>query len=359
MTYQTTSSPLTSEPLLNQGQIHHVSNLLCDKLGNLLEDLEVDCKKSRKRFSGCCPVHGGDNTQAFRIFPDGYQQRGYWQCFTRTCHLNFKSTVIGFVRGVLSHKKFGWRKPNDREVGFNVTLKYILDFLKIKDVSTIESIDTSKSKFIAQTNTFVEDYKSRKFLDASYVRQQLIIPSKYYMERGFSSDLLYQYDIGDCLNPGKPWYERSIIPCYDAERRMCCGTSRYFGKEDRPKFLDFGDTKSHLFNYSEAIPHITRNHTVFLVEGAADALKMIEAGFPNVVALWGTEFTEPQQIVLEKSPIREMVVLLDSDEAGYRGMEQIKKDCGRLYSLHFPTLSAKEPADCTVEQLQKDLRSYK
>lgn len=83
-------------------------------------DLVVEAEKAGAqlrqvsgRWSGCCPIHRGDNRTAFSIFDDGRKQR--WHCFSKDCgggdvidfvmkayHKNFKQAVEYLGGGVLS-----------------------------------------------------------------------------------------------------------------------------------------------------------------------------------------------------------------------------------------------------------------
>ena len=47
----------------------------------------------------------------------------------------FKSSIIGFIRGCLSHHN-GWSKPNDPMVSFDDALKFAINFSK-QDISKI------------------------------------------------------------------------------------------------------------------------------------------------------------------------------------------------------------------------------
>jgi DNA primase len=69
---------------------------------------------------------------------------------------------------------------------------------------------------------------------------------------------------------------------------------------------------------------------IILVEGFTDAMKLCQEGFPNVVALMGTDFHEAQKNMLldpQLNPTRRITLFLDNDEAGQNGKRHIAAEC--------------------------------
>jgi DNA primase len=65
---------------------------------------------------------------------------------------------------------------------------------------------------------------------------------------------------------------------------------------------------------------------LILVEGFTDAMKLEQEGFPNVVALMGTDFHDAQKSLLLDSklnPTRRVTLFLDNDEAGNSAKRKI------------------------------------
>jgi DNA primase len=62
---------------------------------------------------------------------------------------------------------------------------------------------------------------------------------------------------------------------------------------------------------------------LIVVEGFFDAMRLHAAGFPNVVALMGSAMSEAQEalIVSTVGPDGKVILMLDEDDAGWKGRE--------------------------------------
>ena len=95
----------------DQNKLKVVCDQVCDNIENLLSALDIEeFKMSNKMITMSCPIHGGDNPSAVNIYHTGDYYRGNWRCRTHNCDSSFKSSIIGFVRGVLSKTKYGGRR---------------------------------------------------------------------------------------------------------------------------------------------------------------------------------------------------------------------------------------------------------
>jgi DNA primase len=76
-----------------------------------------------------------------------------------------------------------------------------------------------------------------------------------------------------------------------------------------------------VFNLHRAIEFAARQGGVaIVVEGFFDCLKVHQAGYGNVVALMGASLSDRQSELLH-TYFRELVVMLDGDEAGRRASQ--------------------------------------
>lgn len=100
-----------------QQQIYQVSNDLAMNIDGLLSHLNVDYRKYNDMYSFPCPVHGGDNHSGCSILSNGV-----WSCWTHNCQEQYKKTMFGFVRGILSYRK-------NKKVTMTETMQFCLDFL--------------------------------------------------------------------------------------------------------------------------------------------------------------------------------------------------------------------------------------
>ncbi|MHB1844039.1 MAG: DNA primase [Deltaproteobacteria bacterium] len=89
-----------------------------------------------------------------------------------------------------------------------------------------------------------------------------------------------------------------------------------------------------LFAISNARDAIRRSGQALLVEGYFDAIVLQQEGVANAVALCSASLTPEQVKLLRRCETREVVLVLDGDEAGRRG---VTRAAGTLLSAGMPT----------------------
>ena len=103
----------------SQDQLKNLCDLVCDDIERLLQVLEVEDYRLTEKMVFCkCPIHDGDNESALNLYYTGESYRGNWKCRTHGCEETFRSSIIGFVRGVLSRQKYNWSSDGDKTVSF-------------------------------------------------------------------------------------------------------------------------------------------------------------------------------------------------------------------------------------------------
>lgn len=119
--------------------------------------------------------------------------------------------------------------------------------------------------------------------------------------------------------------ERITIPIRDERGRVIAFGGRIL-EGDGPKYLNTPETKlyqkSHvLYGLDVARAAIQRTGRVLVVEGYFDVLSLHQAGFGEAVATCGTALTAEHLEKLRRTA-RDVVLLLDADEAGLRAAER-------------------------------------
>ena len=330
----------------DQAKLKIVCDDICDNIDLLLESFDIEYRSNGKMVTMACPIHGGDNISAVNLYPEGETYRGNWKCRTHGCDKVFKGSVLGFVRGILSHQKHGWMKDGDTACTFNEALDFALKFIK-KDLSNIK---ISKSERDKKTFTNAINYvsKARQETDQTsqmptreQVRKSLNIPAQYYIDRGYSENILNKYDIGLCDKPQKEMYNRIIVPIYnnDYTHMIGCSGRSIFEKCQKcsgyhdsqnicpsnekawlfSKWKHSTDFKSQncLYNFWFAKEHIIKNSIVILVESPGNVWRLEENGIHNSVAIFGSSLSDRQKIILDSSGAMTIIVLTDNDEAGH------------------------------------------
>lgn len=107
------------------------------------------------------------------------------------------------------------------------------------------------------------------------------------------------------------------------------------------------------FHLEQSVYHLydcKPNRPLIVVEGAVDCIKVWEAGFPNVVALLGS------QIPIEKARLfrhYQIVSFLDADPAGVKGTWELRRAVGRIiHRVVYPEhLLGKDPGSLLPEEI--------
>ena len=147
----------------------------------------------------------------------------------------------------------------------------------------------------------------------------------YLKERGFSAETIAAFAIGYCTGKGI-MAGRIAIPIHNEHGELVAYAGRWPGEppEGEGKYkLPAGFHKSLVvYNLHRAREH-AKEAGLIVVEGFFDAMRVWQAGFPQVVALMGSSMSEAQeQLVLEAvGPHGRVTLMLDEDEAGWKGRE--------------------------------------
>ncbi|MDW7712363.1 MAG: toprim domain-containing protein [Deferrisomatales bacterium] len=165
--------------------------------------------------------------------------------------------------------------------------------------------------------------------------------TRWLQGRGFAEDLLLDAYL---LRPGKegrPAYEfqrnRLTFPMRDRRGRIVAHVGRSVPDEDGraadPKYLNPGKVpgvyakRETLFGFFEARESIRKAGFAWIVEGPLDAVRLHLAGLPHAVALGGTAFSEAQAKLLLAAGAREVIFLLDADDAGEKALTRALPVC--------------------------------
>lgn len=329
----------------------------CDNIDDMLHELNVPFRRNNRRYYGPCPVHGGNNQMAWNLYPEGTSVRGYWCCRTHLCEQKWKKNLIGFVHGVLS------REGN---VAWFDALNWMVKFLGYTSVDDIKAYSNAEIKAKSELRAIctINSSKSDKTVGWSRetVRKPLQIPAPYFLNRGYKKETLDRYDVG-YLDKQK----RIVVPVYDShytkavgftkrsiyEKCPSCGHYHAASTSCPESFLDKlnaskwknsdgFEAANYLYNYWFSREHIIQSQTIILVEGPADVWRLEEAGIKNSVALFGVNLTDEQIALIESSWAMNIIVWLDSDEAGQNAAQIIKKHFSSTHRLFFPKIDIED-----------------
>ena len=377
---------MTKKSHLNndQAKLKIVCDELCDNIYSLLDHFDIEYKNNHKMISMPCPIHGGDNASAVNIYPEGETYRGNWKCRTHNCDKVFKSSIIGFIRGILSNKKYGWANEGDKTCSFNEALDFSLSFIK-KDLSNIKisKSDRDKRLFTSTINYIKKEdiaLNNPQLPSRDQVRKSLIMPASYYIDRGYSQEVLDKYDVGFCDKPNKEMFNRAVVPIYnnDYQHMIGCTGRSTFEKCDKckgfhdtftscpssedlwkyPKWKHSANFKSQncLYNFWFAKEHIMKSSVALIVESPGNVWRLEENGIHNSVAIFGSSLSDRQKINLDSSGAMTIVILTDNDEAGHKAAEQIKSKCQNTYRVFRPTFTKSDIGEMNKEDIDREIK---
>jgi DNA primase len=179
----------------------------------------------------------------------------------------------------------------------------------------------------------------------------------YLQSRGVEEKIAQEFGIG--FFPGRgSMAGRVVIPIHDKEGRVVAYAGRSID-DTEPKYkLPTGFKKSlELYNIHRVLEREERGEQVILVEGFFDCIRVVSAGFPNVVALIGCTLSEAQEKILT-TEFREVVLFLDGNDAGRKGSEEIALRLSKkMFVRIIETPTDKEPDTLSPEEIKTLLGS--
>lgn len=332
---------------IDQDKLNVVCDSLCNRITDLLSVLNIDSDEytdTNDRISMCCPIHGGDNPSALNLYHTGDSYRGNWKCRTHQCEKIFLPSIVGFIRGVLSKQKLNWKKRGDDTVSFKDTMLFAMKFLSIKDINSIKVEHNPNASFVKNTTILNTKAKKTNLVPRSKIVSSLQIPSKYFLNRGFSKDVLTKYDVGDCFTSGKEMVGRAVAPIYDMDYKGMIGcTGRTINDEYFPKWRHSKGfvAEDHLYNVWFAKESILDTGNVILVESPGNVWTLEQAGIHNSLATFGSHLTDRQKMMLDMTGAMKIITIMDGDEAGELGRKQIDEKCSKTYNIEHIIMPAK------------------
>lgn len=374
----------TKSHLNDQAKLKIVCDEVCDNIETLLETFGLSYKFNNKMITMSCPIHDGDNETAFNLYPEGDNYRGNWKCRTHNCEKIFKASVIGFIRGVISHQKYGWSNEGDKTCSFQEAVEFATKFIN-KDLSSIKISRTEREKkqftnVIGYINKTSEPSLCK--IKRSQIIKSLEIPAQYYIHRNYSSEILIKYDVGLCTKPNKEMSGRIVVPIYDNDYEYmigCTGRSiyekcqhckGYHNSSEQcpsaeniwkyPKWKHNAEFKSQntLYNFWFAKEHILNSSTAIIVESPGNVWRLEENGIHNSVAIFGSSLSDRQKILLDSSGAMNLIILTDNDEAGIKAAQHIKQKCQNTYRIFIPQISKNDVGDMTSAEIDIEIKQY-
>lgn len=356
---------------------------LSARIKDLLRVFNVNYTDNQRTLTGVCPIHSESNNENALLIN---LEHGTFKCFTRGCHKVFKPSIIGLIRGLLSRQK-GWEGDNDKNkvVSFPKTLEFATKFLGENFQHHSVEYSEEEREFAAYNRVVAvgQTAKSPFQFTRQEVRENLLIPSPYYVGRGYSEEILDKYSVGDCQKKGKPYSGRAVIPIFHDNLAVGFSGRSLYEKCDICKAYhsnlvlcpspdyrkaytkwkvqsEFGLVKAnYLYNFDNAKSFIEEENTAIILESPGDVLKAEMAGFHNSVGLLGC-YISPQQLnLLNSVGALNLIVCLNQDEAGRKGSAALLEMVSATHNVCFLSLKNKNDlGEMGVAEIKELFRNH-
>ena len=293
----------------------------------------VELKKSGRSLKGCCPFHQ-EKTPSFYVYPETRR----YKCFG--CQAG--GDAFSFVQRLMGKTFVDTIKDLAKEAGVDIE-------------GAVDPGQKEKAQIKDATDAAQEFFKSNLWDE-----EKGKVARAYLLDRGVTEDLARQFGLGwapegwtnlaDKLRElgllafgekaglcsprarGDGDFDmfrgRLMIPIRSPEGRTIAFGGRLLIGDEGPKYLN--SRESRLYNKSETLyaldaarDEIRKKKSAVLCEGYFDAIGMHQAGVKNAVALCSTALTPGHLALLARCEAKELVLLLDGDDAGRKGAERL------------------------------------
>jgi DNA primase len=306
-------------------------------------------KRGGDSLSGPCPIHKGSNPTQFRVSIS----KNIWNCFSECKHggntLDFIAKMDDVSILAAANKAIEWFQLDPEAVQADANQE------AEEKGETPKTEVAPRPKPVTRPAPVVENIVPNTPLKFRLDKLQREHPY-LVQERGLTLETIVDFSIGFC-DKGM-MTDRIAIPIHNAKGEVVAYAGRFPGEpaEDTPKYkLPQGFRKSlELFNIDRAIREPAGKPLV-IVEGFFGCMKLHQAGFRKVVALMGSTMSAAQEALIKQHTDRhsQVIVMLDEDEAGRAGREDIAVRLAKFVFVKVHTFAeeGQQPDKLSAEEL--------
>ena len=289
------------------------------QIEDLFDKYNIEIKSSTgQEFTIYCLFHKNLHTPSFYI----NYKTGLWQCFNPSCG----------------------KKGNFRQLYRQVTGKVFAQNSRLDIVSLKNELDRVLS-YRDKDDDIVLDTVQIDYED----NEQLFYLTPLH-ERGLSHTTLEKFEVGFSKSKN-----RIVIPVRNQQYKIVGLIGRAIESLQEPRYL-----YNKGFKRADVLLNIQNAKAfseVIVVEGSVDAMKVHEAGFPNVVATLGAQVSR-NQVVLLKKYFDKIIIFSDNDDAG-NAMRDAIIDLCRGKEIYTAKISEglKDPAEMQVQDIINNINN--
>ncbi|MEO7300527.1 MAG: CHC2 zinc finger domain-containing protein [Verrucomicrobiota bacterium] len=308
-------------------------------------------KRSGDSLSGPCPIHKGSNATQFRVSTS----KNIWNCFSECKHGGNTLDFVARMENVSIHaaalKAIEWFHLDPEAMSASADEAEEQEEPKVQRVS----LPKPAAKIAAsEPHTFTPNKPLQFRLD------KLEREHSYLVERGLTLETIVDFGIGFCAKGMMSGH--IAIPIGNPAGEVVAYAGRVIGEPtgDTAKYkLPPGFRKSQeLFNIDQAIKE-PRDMPLVIVEGFFGCMKLHQFGMRKVVALMGSTLSAAQEELIRRYTDQnsQVIVMLDEDEAGKAGREDIACRLSKFVfvKVHAFAEDGMQPEQLSAEEVQEIL----
>ncbi len=233
-------------------------------------------------FLAYCPFHSNRHSSSFSVS----KEFGAWLCFNPAC--GESGTLIDLVKRITNR--------NDYEA---------LRFISVKEAEVLADFDDLLEDTLEEKPDFIE-FDSTTIEKLTSEMNQYDDGRVYMHGRGFTDETLEYFNVGYSSNRNMV-----TVPVHSPDG-TCVGVVGRSIKEKEFKNSPGLPRNSTLFNIHRAK---RIGATCIIVESSFDAMRVHQAGFPNVVATLGGHISSNNLSLLNRY-FNRIIIMTDNDQAG-------------------------------------------
>ena len=306
-------------------------------------------KPGTDSLNGPCPIHGGSNPTQFRVSIS----KNIWNCFSECKHGGNVLDFIARMEDVSIHaaalKAIEWFKLDPQEMSADTNQE------AEEKGETPKTEAAPRPKPAVKPAPVLENAAPNpplKFRLDKLEREHPYLTQ----ERGLPLETIIDFGAGFCSKGMMA--DRIAIPIHNAKGEVVAYAGRFPGEppEGTPKYkLPQGFRKSlELFNIDRAGKE---GGPLVIVEGFFGCMKLHQFGCRRVVALMGSTMSAAQEDLIKHHTDRnsQVIVMLDEDEAGRAGREDIAVRLAKFVFVKVHTFEqdGQQPEDLSAEEVKQ------
>ena len=320
-----------------------------NRIEPLLDALKIEWVQRHNDYINIiCPVHGSADLGSSCI----YLSNGTYKCWSRGCDERIGRNFINLIKWALSQD------------GTEATWQDVDRFIHG------EAFEVKERSYQEKTNN-----EPIPLMDPLKY-PMVTIPSIYYIDRGFSPEILIKYGVGDAVQ--FPFTYRSLVPVkteggvlmgfsgrsqhkickkcdfYHSKYESCIAKDYKYAHMYKKWFHSSGLKKMRTLYGIDLVEQTTK---IAIVEGPSCVWKLAELGIPAGAVL-GKSFSKEQAAILKRKGVTHVFLLADEDEGGKEFKAKFIENWHTVFNIVTTKLPQKDISDMSDEELKEVKRKW-